>query len=573
MRQDKWQILISFLRQHILLLFAVFTTGTVYNIVTLLIPIAIGKFFELNFDLSSKKLRILESFNLLTDKDFGHFIVIFTCLIFLRFVFEYFNRFLIGLMGERFSKDLREQLFGHQLHISYPVYEEQGIGKYLLRFSGDLKGVQNYLTRGILRFSQDMLLIVILMAVIFAVSPVFATAIIVFSIIPVLLLHYFNKILYTISVERRNLRSGLLSFVNTRLRAISSVKIFNKYSTEHKRYKKRSGHLYKTGIKYQHIVSLIYSMVPALTYLLIAFLMAIIYYYFHGDDQPVSLSTLLILVLIIISILPVIRRILRISVVWKLGNISFSKLIRILELEKENTKEAAAGEQDSILPIQFQDVRFVFKDSDTPIFENLNITFIHNNLYQITGPTGSGKTTLIKLLLSIYKPTEGVIDYKGRSHDEMNELDIRRQIAVVSDMVPLYGKDVYEAIVYSRNEIRRQRAEKLLHELQQHEPEHLKLMLSDKIGDLGSNLSTGQKKIAMYARALMTNKPVLIIENPLEGLGQNTSGLIYEKIMEFSRKKDRAVIALSNDYLDAFKESITLKIKDKKINPVAWSRR
>lgn len=561
MKVTKWQLIGVFFKEHFAMFLATFVTGLVFNIFTLLIPIAIGKFYELNFNLSSKKLRILESFDFLNGNNFNHFLYLFIGLVTCRFLLEFANRYFIGYMGERFSKELREKLFAHQLHVAYPIYEEKGIGKYLLRFSGDLKGVQNYLTRGILRFSQDIVLLIILMVVIAIISPVFALTILGFGLIISVLLWFLNKQLFIISSLRRNKRSGLLSFVNTRLRAILSLKVFNKFSPELKRYNKRSTSIYQIGLQYQRIVSFIYAIVPAFTYLLIALLMALIYYSINSD-AILDPSSLLVLILIIISFLPVIRRILKVSVVWKLGNISFAKLIRILSLERENLSTITTKEIN-LDKIEFSAVNFSYPQSTDKIFDNLSFKLSGTGVIAICGEPGNGKTTLIKLILALYKPTTGTITY-GNADQIQDELSIRRNIAVVSDMMPLYGRTVYEAVVYSRNKQRQARAQKLLTELQSHEQARIKLLLEDKIGELGVTLTTGQRKILMYIRALLTNKPILIVENPFAGLSEATEQLIKEKLHRLAKKK--LVVLINKTTIDYAKIKARYKLADGKIS-------
>ena len=533
----KGQLIAAFIKNNIGLVIGTFATGLCYNIFTLLIPISIGRFYEFNFGFSSHRLQIIQSLPLINTEDFNTFLIFFIGLVAIRFVFEYLNKYLIALIGEKFAKDLREKLFAHQLQIVTEVYDQKGIGKYLLRYSGDLKSIQNYVSRGLFRFLQDVVLIGILLAAIAYFNSALGLILggsILFSAI---LLSVINRFLYSVSVQRRNKRSGMLTFVNTRLRGINSIKAFNKYTPEEKRYRKRSEDLYGIGKDYQKVASLIQSVIPALTYIMLGILMMYVYYSKSGFDQ----SVLLILILLIISFLPILRRILRISIVWKLGNISFEKLTNIFSLEAENT----LSYQDidlSNTKICFEGISFNYPNSEQEVFKNASLDIAPGKVTAILGNSGAGKSTFVGLLLKTYHITKGSINFDSYLGADLSEKTIRKNIAVVSKDFPLYGRDVYESIVYSRKNQRKQKAAKLLKELQQFEHPKDVLRLEDRIGDLGSILTNSQQKILMYCRALLTNKPILVLDEPFKDLNPKTTGHLKSLMDKLKTKKTLVIL-------------------------------
>jgi len=459
----------------------------------------------------------------------------------IRFVFEYFNKYLIGFICEKFAKDLREKLFAHQLQVAAEVYDQKGIGKYLLRYSGDLKSIQNYISRGLLRFMQDVFLIAILLIAIAYINIhlglILGGSIIFFSII----LFFFNRLLYTVSVKRRNKRSQILSFVNTRLRGIYTIKAFNKYTPEEKRYRKRSEELLEIGKQYQKVASSIQAIIPALTYLMLGILMLYVYYIKSVKDTTVDQSALLILILLIISFLPIFRRILRVSIVWKLGNISFAKLINILSLKAENDLEFQ-NVNLATRKIAFKEVSFGYSNSELEVFKNVSFTIEPKKTTAIIGNSGAGKSAFVGLLLKMYHPNKGIINYGKDSFEQLSEKTIRKNIAVVSKDFPLYGKDVYEAIVYTRKKHKKHKAAELLKELQQFEHPKDVLMLDDRIGDLGNILTGSQRKILMYCRALLTNKPIILIDEPFKDLNTATRDYVKSLLNELKGKKTLIVL-------------------------------
>ena len=560
--KTKWQLIFSFVKSNKLLVSIAFTSGFFYNILTLLIPVSLGRFYEFNFDFSSRRLQLLEAIPFIRTESFINFLIFFLILVTIRFVFEYINKYVIAIIGEGFAKDLREELFKHQLQINTSIYDKKGIGKYLLRYSGDLKSIQNYVTKGLLRFSQDFFLITILLITIAYIDNILGFIVAISIGVSILLLFFINNLLYTISVDRRNQRSAMLTFVNTRLRSILSIKVFNKYSPEEKRYIKRSDKLFAVGKRYQRVISLIQSFIPMVTYLMLALLMWYVYYQKTSADSTFDGTLLLILILLIISFLPILRRTLRVSIIWKLGNISFEKLLNIFSLEAENNipfENIDLADKE----LKLKNISFFYPISNNLIFDNVNITIYPKKTTLILGESGTGKNTLINLFLKIYNPTNGNIHFGDYNYEDLAEKTIRKNIAVISNAYPLYGRTVYEAIVYNRKKEKETKVIKLLKDLQQFEDENNILGLNDPIGDMGSQLTNGQKKILMYCRALLTNKPYLIINQPFRGLNHKT--IDHLKNILNSLNNNKTLIILDVDVIDGLKTDQSYVIQNKLI--------
>lgn len=540
----KWKFIKESIKENPGLAALAVISGFCYNIFTVLVPIAIGRFYEFNFEFSSVRLKLFFSgFPFIYNNSFNAFLILFIGIILIRFLFEYANRYVIGILRERFSKSLREQLFVHQLRVHTTIYDEKGIGRYLLRYSGDLKSVQNYLTQGIFRFAQDMLLIAILLVVIGYYSVNMALIILTFIVCAFGFIFFMNLVLYRISVERRNRRSGMLAFVNNALRSILSIKVFNKNVPFENRYNKRSLKLLDIGVKYQQITALINAIIPFITYLMVGITMFYIYS-LKNSGVDFDRSAFLILILLIISFLSIFRRILTVNIVWKLGNISFEKLIVVFMLKTESTS--------NIRKIKIYEEAIVFKN----VFYNnespFNLKIEPYSISYLKSSAGSGNSlTFIKLLLKIYSPSEGVIYFGKYAADKLSEKAIRKQITVVSGKIPLDGNTVFEAISYSRNPEKKSQCEKVLNELQQFVPKSQQLTLGSKIGEQSNGLNDSQKQLLLWCRALLANKPIWILHFPFDYINENLKKHLLQKILDWKEKK--TIIFIDEEFPEGLK--------------------
>lgn len=266
---SKKNLIHFFISKHRLLVLATLVASFLSNFITVLIPISIGKYYDLVFGFHTHRSQILNWLPWNFGDHITGFLVLFIGLVLFKMLVDFCERYYTGMVGEKFVWEIRNQLFDHQLKLPLSIYDSKGSGKYLLRFSGDLRSIQNYLTKGVIRFISDCTLIVLTLGILFLFHyqlGLLLLALIIFPIISIILL---NRPLIAITREKRNAKSGLLSFVSRSLRAINSIQAFNKEFTETKKYKKRSDKLYQKSIAYLKIQSLIRALIPGLLYIIL----------------------------------------------------------------------------------------------------------------------------------------------------------------------------------------------------------------------------------------------------------------------------------------------------------------
>ncbi len=536
----KGKLIRDFFKRHPYKVLLALFMGFTANILLLLLPISLGKYFDLLFGYHSKRAHILDALPFSFWDNIPEFILFFMLATTLWLLTNFTYRFLTADLGLAFSNELRVQLFEHQMFISLEEYDKKGYGKYLLRYSGDLTSIRNYLVRGVMRFGIDLTLILFALLGLYGLNAEILLGLLPGFALTVLVIFGLNKILYHRSVKMRNKRSGLLAYVSQRLQAMDTIQAFNRYVPEEKRFAEKSKTVYDAGRLYQCIYQLVFALVPVMLYWTLALTLYI--FALKGDVSKLQHGNLVAFVLLFITVLPIFRRVIRVSTVWKVGEISFQKLIRILEL--------GSCEQMNQPPFVFKEGRISLRelgfsyDGERYVLKNLNLEIPPKTIFFLKGRTGSGKTTLIKLLLALYEPSCGDVLIDGQSINEINPKSLRKHITVVSSEFPLLGKNVFEAISYSRRKDKRPKAQKVLDFLQKNLPEDRKLQLDTPIGELGARLSKGQQKMLFYARAILSGKPIVLIEDPFK----NTSSAVQSQIVSWMKKNrgERTMLLLAS---------------------------
>ncbi|MFQ3547508.1 MAG: ABC transporter ATP-binding protein, partial [Termitinemataceae bacterium] len=180
--------------------------------------------------------------------------------------------------------------------------------------------------------------------------------------------------------------------------------------------------------------------------------------------------------------------------------------------------------------IEFRNVSFVYPDG-TEVLRDISFVLRSGEHLAIVGPTGSGKTTLVHLLLRFYEPTKGDIYIGGRNIKEIPKDQLRHTISIVLQDSYLYGKTVKENIVMGHpvtdDEVLIDVAKKAaFHHVAQSFQDGYETM----VGERGVTLSGGQRQRLVLARALLRQSPVLILDDSLSAVDTETDRLIRKAI-------------------------------------------
>lgn len=505
------------------------------------IPVSIGLYYDLVFNFSTHRSQILSPLPDAWTATTPAFLVFLLALVVLRLSTMFTEHYHSSVIGEYFSQSLREKMYHHQMKAHMSYYDLKGTGKYLLRYSGDLRSIQNFLTLGLFQFAGDVSLLTLALTAMLVLDIPIALITLLGIGSTVAILYVFNRQLYRISEKRRDSHSGLVSFVARGLRGMLSIKMLNRESVEMKRFAKRSHKLLRLGKTLRLVQSAITSLIPAMSYLVLI----VILWYVWRESASVGAGTprggLVGFVLLFVTILPILRRVLQVESIWKMGSISFHKLIAIFEQDTE----ASRGEPSAITgDIAFDNVAFRY--GDTAIFSDLSFRIPWKQSTLLRIEPGMGRSTVLKILTKVYEQHSGVIRYGELDSKEIDPWNIRRAVAIVSESLPLLGRDVFEAISYGKQSDREKDAAAMLKRIQgarKHKLGHLSL--NSAIGEAGEALSTAQRMLLLYARAFLSDKPYLLIEDDLLWASSKVKENVADILREMRTEKTILWIASS----------------------------
>ncbi|MCY7411360.1 MAG: ABC transporter ATP-binding protein/permease, partial [Chitinophagales bacterium] len=538
-------LVVDFIKRRRLLSAAILLSVIVGSVLTVLIPLSIGKFYELALnDRHSVKGLFFDELGLHIDSIQQYFIF-FLSLLLLTAVATYVSSFLSGLIAEYFSKELREKLFHQQLSHTIDSFKNKTGGKYLMRYSGDLSSIQKLVSKGIIAFAGDIIFLLIAIIVLFMMNATLATVFIIGIPVAAVIIYLMNRSLRSHSIEKRNAKSSMMSFVHARLNAFLTIKTFNRETPEESQFNKKSEKLHRVTVSYLKHDSLLQSSIPILFYLMLGLVLYLIAIKTPELKSNIDGEQVFIFILLTLYMRAVIKRILKVTTIWQTGKISLTRLVEIINYPAEAKDETELKDIEG--NIRFRNVSFAYSEGK-PLLKNISFWLEPNTLTLIRGAHGSGKTSVLKLMMKLMQPTGGNIFMDDFNYKDLTPYTIRKQIAFVSDDAPLLGSNIFEAISYSRDAEKRERAIQTLEQLHFTVTGNAEEDLNYKLEEGAKNLSAGQRKMLMIARALNTRKKFLLLDEPLSDLDEVAQKTFVRLLNKLKKKRTIIVVAANSPY-------------------------
>lgn len=193
--------------------------------------------------------------------------------------------------------------------------------------------------------------------------------------------------------------------------------------------------------------------------------------------------------------------------------------------------------------VKFQNLQFAYANG-VRVLDQVDLDIPQGRTVAIVGPTGSGKSTVTKLLLKFYRPQSGYVSIGGRDIAELNSQELRENIGLVSQDVFLFPGTVYENIAYAKIGATRDEVEAAAR--QAHATEFIDKLpagFETRIGERGQKLSGGQRQRLSLARVILKNPKILILDEATSAVDNETEALIQKSLAEVSRGRTTIVIA------------------------------
>jgi ATP-binding cassette subfamily B protein len=453
------------------------------------------------------------------------------------------NTYLTGWTGERVLADLRNTLFRHLQRLSLGFYERNRAGVIVSRITNDVEALDQLVTDGVTSLIQNTLLLLGTAVVLFFLDVRLALATLT-VLVPMALLTAWFRSRSNRAYRRVRERLGLVTA--TLAEDIAGMRVVQSFTREPEQERAFRGvnDRYR-GANYETVVlNGIYF--PAVD-LLSSAATAIVFGYggwlvYHGE---LSTGTLFAFALYLANFFDPVQVLSQLYNTFLAAIAALDKIVGVLD-EKPQVLDAPDARE---LPrieghVRFEGVRFGYGPEFPEVLHGLDLDIPPGTTVALVGHTGAGKSTIAKLLARFYDPTEGRITIDGHDVRDVTQQSLRRQLGIVPQEGFLFGGTVAENIAFGRPAATRAEITAAAEAIGAHrfvaELEH---GYDTDLGERGTRLSLGQRQLVAFARALLADPRILILDEATSSVDIGTERQIDRALRRLLAGRTAFVIA------------------------------
>ncbi|MEO1093597.1 MAG: ABC transporter ATP-binding protein [Cyanobacteria bacterium J06638_28] len=457
-------------------------------------------------------------------------------------IFEYAYSVLWRNLAQTIQRDLRVDAYRHLQGLELAYFEDRSTGRLMAVLNDDINQLERFLDVG----ANEVLQVITTAILIGGAFWVMAPSVAWMAILPMPFIIWgaiaFQRVLAPRYAEVREQVSVINSRLSNNLSGILTIKSFTAESYETQQVQEESEAYRQSN---RHAIAFSAAFIPLIRILiLIAFTATLLYGGLLAVEGQLAVGTYSVLVFLTQRLLWPLTRLGETLDQYQRAMASTRRVMDLLDtpmtLQPGQRRLPVSNVQGDI---RFEDVTFAY-GTHTPVIEHLTLKVPAGHTVAVVGSTGSGKSTLVKLLLRFYEVNRGRITVDGIDVRELAPQDLRQAVGLVSQDVFLFHGTVAANIAYGTFEATPSAIEAAARIAEAHDfimalPQGYHTL----VGERGQKLSGGQRQRLAIARAVLKNPPILILDEATSAVDNETEAAIQRSLDKITQNRTTIAIA------------------------------
>lgn len=445
-------------------------------------------------------------------------------------------------LGQRVIRDIRIRLFGRLLQFNMPFFDKTPVGTLVTRTVSDVETMADIFSDGLLVIFGDLFKIVVMVSVMFFLFDPALVAISL-SVIPLLYVatRWFQRSIKSAFTDVRNQVAALNAFVQERITGMMIVQLFAREQVEHARFESINTKHRDANIRSIWYFSLFFPIIEMLSAVSIG--LAIWYGgVAAAAGAEISIGDLTALILFINLLYRPLRQLADRFNTLQMGMVASERVLKLIANESDVEPSGAHVAQKVQGHVEFRGVHFSYLPEE-PILRGIDLNIPVGETWALVGSTGSGKSTLVHLLLGYYLVQEGEIRLDDVRLRDWNVTSLRQHVALVQQDVFLFSDTVRNNVTVYRDisdEAIWEAAEAMgIDEFLRSLPGGLDYDVKER----GGMLSTGQRQLLAFLRAYLREPSLLILDEATSSIDSQAEEWIQKATITLTEGRTSLVVA------------------------------
>ena len=470
------------------------------------------------------------------------------------------------------NRDLRNAAFSHLQTLSFSYFNQNSVGYIHARVISDTSRIGSLVSWSLMDSVWHLSYLIGAVVIMLIVN--FKLAILVIAILPliVILFSVFQTKLIRVNREVRELNSKITSDFNEGITGAKTIKTLVIEDKMAKDFLTDTGNMRKKSVRVAHLRGLFSATLNMASSLALAIVL-----WRGGYIAESEVGTFSMFMSYAQGMMEPVRWIIDAISDLITTQVNIERFSRLMETKSDvtDTEEVIEKYGDSFNPkrenweeikgdIEFKDVDFMYPDGDEYVLENFNLKIPFGSNIAIVGETGAGKSTLVNLVCRFFEPTKGQVLIDGRDARERSQLWLHSAIGYVLQTPHLFSGTVRENLLYGNPNATEEEIARALKLVSAEEVVNkMEKGLESDVGEGGDMLSTGEKQLISFARAILADPRILVLDEATASVDTLTEQKIQSAIETIIKGRTSLVIA---HRLSTVKNAdLILVVKDGKI--------
>jgi ATP-binding cassette, subfamily B, multidrug efflux pump len=466
---------------------------------------------------------------------------VFFVLVVIVLIATFFQVITLEYTGQSIMHRIRQDLFAHLLSLDPQFFDSNPTGRLVTRLTNDIQNMHEMFTSVLVTIFNDILRLVGILVVLFLLNARLALVMSVFVPIAIIITRLFARLARAQFRKIRSQLAKLNSFLSETISGMSTLQVFGRQKETQKLHEDLSYGYLQRNLQQIKLFGTFMPLTEFMSSTAIALIL-----WFGGSEILRSHLTLGELVAFLSYMRLFFQPLRELAQKYSIVQSAMASAERIFQLF--DTKSERLQIQDTVSPegitgnLRFDKVHFSY-DAETKVLEDINFSIQKGETVALVGTTGSGKTTLVNLLLRFYDPQQGRITIDDMDISHFALTDLRQVVGVVLQDIFIL-QDTLLANIIMDTDTTRARVEQIL--LQTGIERFVNRMpkgLDTIIGEGGQQLSTGEKQLLAFARVLCRTPAILVLDEATAAIDTESENILEQAIEQSFAGRTSLVIA------------------------------